>query len=86
MGPTLMKEVERTNIVIARPQQQGTEFPSRNPYAMNVDRSKRNYYAYRRFRHMAKHCKNKEMGMNRRMEVEQNNNNLNGNRDLVSPN
>ena len=30
-GPAPMKEVKRINVVIARHQQQGAEFPPRNP-------------------------------------------------------
>ena len=33
-----MEEVERTNMVMARPQQQKAGFPQRNPYAMDVNR------------------------------------------------
>ena len=35
---------------------------------------------------MAKNCKNRGIGINRRMEVDQDNNNLNGDRGLVGPN
>ena len=71
---------------MARPQQLGAEF--RNPYTMDVDRSQnRNYYACGGFRHMAKNCRNRGMGMNRRMDqVEDNSSNLNGEGGLMGPN
>ena len=83
-----MEGVERTNTVIARPQQQGAEFSQRNPYAMDADRREdRNCYACGGFRHLARNCRNRGMGMNRRMEVDQNSNsNLNGEGGLGSPN
>jgi len=71
---------------MANPQQRAG-FPPRNPYAMDVDRREnRNCYAYGGFRHLARNCRNRGMGMNRRMEIEQDNSNLNGDRDLMSPN
>jgi len=83
-----MEGVERTNVVIARSQQQGAVFPPRNPYAMDVDRREnRSYYTCRGFGHLARNCRNRRIGMNRRMEVDQDsNNNLNGERGLGSPN
>ena len=51
---------------------------------MDIDRSRRNCYACREFGYMVKHCRNQGMGMNRRMEVEQDNGNLNGDGGLVS--
>jgi len=87
-GPAPMEGVERTNVVMARPQQQGAGLPPRNPYTMNVDRRKnRNYYIYGGFGHLARNCRNKGMGMNRRIEVDQDtNSNLNGEGGLGSPN
>jgi len=86
--PTPMKEVKRTNAAMARPQQQEAGFPPRNPYAMDVDRREnRSCYICGGFGYLARNCKNRGMGMNRRMEVNQNmNNNLNGKGDLESPN
>jgi len=54
---------------------------------MDVDRG-RNCYACGGFEHLARYCRNRRMGMNRRMEqVEDNNNsNLNGDGGLVGPN
>ena len=47
-GPAPIKDVKRTNAVMARPQQQGAGFPPRNPYAIDVDRREnRNCYTYR---------------------------------------
>ena len=81
-----MEGVERTNVAMVRPQQQGAGFPQRNPYAMDVDRREnRNYYTCGGFEHLARNCRNRGMGMNRRMEVDQNSN-LNGKGDLGSPN
>ena len=65
--------------------QQRTGF--RNPYAMDVDQRNRNCYTCGDFRHIARNCRNKRVGMNRRIEVDQDNNsNLNGNGGLVGPN
>ena len=53
---------------------------------MNMDRSRKNCYACGGFGYLARHCRNRGTEMNRRIEVDQDNNNLNGNRGLVSPN
>ena len=53
---------------------------------MDVNRNSRNCYACGGFGHLARHCRNREAGMNRRMETEDNTNNLNGDRGLVGPN
>jgi len=75
-----MEGVKRINIVMAG-------FPPRNPYAMDVDRRiNRNCYACGGFGHMAKNCRKCGVGMNRRIEIDQDNNNLNGNGGLVDPN
>jgi len=79
-----MEGVERTNAVMARFQQQGIEL--RNLYAMDVDKRKnKNCYTCRRFGHLAKNCRNREIGMNRRMKTEDSNN-LNEDEGLVSHN
>ena len=53
---------------------------------MDVDRREnRNYYACGGFEHLARNCRNRGMGMNRRMEVDQDSN-LNGEGGLGSPN
>ena len=84
-GPVPMEEVERTNMAMATSQQRAG-FPQRNPYAMNVDRrDNRTCFACGGFGHMARFCKNRGMA-NRRMEVEQDNHNLNGDGGLGSPN
>ena len=73
-GPAPMEGVKRTNTVMERPQQQGAGFPLRNPYTMNVDRRmNRNCYTCVNFGHIAKNCRNWNMGMNKRMETENNN-------------
>ena len=80
-----MEEVERTNTAMATSQQRAG-FPQRNPYAMNVDRrDNRTCFACGGFGHMARFCKNRGMA-NRRMEVKQDNHNLNGDGGLGSPN
>jgi len=68
--------------------QQRTGFPQRNPYAMGIyKRENRNCYTCGRFEHLARNCRNKGIGMNRRMEVDQDaNSNLNGKGGLGSPN
>jgi len=68
--------------------QQRTGFPPRSPYTMDIDRRENmNCYTCGGFGHLARNCKNREMGMNRRIEVDQNNNsNLNGKGSLESPN
>ena len=79
-----MEGVERTNAAIVTPQQRAG-FPQRNPYAMEVDRREnRTCFACGGFRHMARFCRNR--GMMRRMEVNQDNSNLNGEGGLGSPN
>jgi len=80
--------MNRTNTAMARPQQQEIGFSQRNPYAMDVDeRENRSCYTCGGFEYLAKNCRNKEIGMNRRMEVDQNtNSNLNGEGGLGSPN
>jgi len=86
-GSALIKGVERINAVIVRHQQQGTVFPPRNSYTMDVDRRmNRNCYAYGGFGHIAKNYRNRRVEMNKRMEIEQDNNNLNRDGGLVSPN
>ena len=73
-------------MTMARLQQQGAGFSPRNPYAMDVDRREnRNCYACGGFGHLARNCRNRGMGMNRRMEVDQDNN-LNGEGGLGSSN
>ena len=70
-GLAPMEGVERTNVMMARPQQQGAVFPPRNPYAMDVDRREnRNCYACGRFGHLARNYRNRGIGMNRRMKVD----------------
>jgi len=55
---------------------------------MDVDRREnRNCYACREFGHLARNCRNKEIGINKRMEVDQDtNSNLNGEGGLGSSN
>jgi len=82
-----MEGVERTNVAMATSQQK-IELSQRNSYAMNMDRREnRNCYAYGGFGHLARNCRNRGIGMNRRIEVDQNtNNNLNREGGLESPN
>ena len=84
-GPVPMEGVERTNAAMVTPQQRAG-FPQRNPYAMDVDRrDNRMCFACGGFRHMARFCRNRGM-MIKRMEVNLDNSNLNGEGDLVNPN
>ena len=54
---------------------------------MDMDRENRNCYIYRGFGHIIRYCRNKETGMNRRIEqVEDSSSNLNRDGGLVSPN
>jgi len=53
---------------------------------MDVGRSRRNCYTCGGFEHLAKHCRNWGTEMNRRIEVDQDNSNLNGDGGLVGPN
>ena len=52
-----MERVERTNVVMIRPQQR-EEVAQRNSYSMEVDRG-RNCYTCGRFGHMARHCRSR---------------------------
>ena len=80
-----MERVERTNAAMVTPQLR-TGFPQRNPYAMDVNRREnRNCYICEEFGHLARNCRNKGM-INRRMEIDQDSNNLNGKGGLGSPN
>jgi len=82
IGPAPMKGIERTNMVMARSQQQGAGFSLRNLYTMDVDRRmNRNCYTCGDFGHIAKNYRNRNMGMNKRMETE--NNNLKEEWDLI---
>jgi len=76
--------VERIEVVIV-PSQQRADFAQRNLYAMDVDRNNKNCYACRGFGHLERHCRNRRMGMNRRMKCEENSN-LNGDGGLMGPN
>jgi len=81
-----MEGVERMSTAMATPQQR-IGFFQRNPYAMDVDkRENRNCYVCGVFGYMVRHCRNRGMGVNRRMEVEDSSSNLNGEGGLGSPN
>ena len=70
-----MEGVERTNMAMTKPQQQGAGFPPGNPYTMDVDKKMNgNCYACGGFGHIAKNCRNRGVGINRQIEVDQNNN------------
>jgi len=80
-----MEGVEKTNIAVVTPQQRAG-FPQRNPYTMDVDRrDNRICFACGEFGHIARFCRNRGM-MSRRMEVNPDNSNLNGEGDLVNSN
>ena len=90
MGPTPMEEVERMNAVMICPQQRA-RFAQWNPYAMEVDRSNRNYYSCGGFGHLVRNYRNKRIenrtGKRRRLEYRDNGNNRQSNlkeeRDLI---
>ena len=85
VGPAPMKGVKRTNTTMVTPQQRAG-FPQRNPCAMDVDRREnRTCFACGGFGHMARFCRNRRM-VNRRVEMDQENSNLNGEGGLGSPN
>ena len=52
IGSAPMEGVKKTNLVVVRGQRQGMEAPRRDLYTIEVNR-RRNYYAYRGFRHIA---------------------------------
>jgi len=97
MGLALMEEVERINAVMVCSQQR-KGFVQHNLYAMEVDRSNRNCYSCGGFRHLnyrnrgmggrIEQGKRLEYGGNennrqRRIEEENEQQNLNGEQDLI---
>ena len=72
-GPAPMEGMERTNEVMACPQQR-VGFVQQNSYVMKVDRSNRNCYNCREFGHLARNCRNREnrIGEGRRLEYSSN--------------
>jgi len=84
--PTLIKGVERMNMVIVNPNQWARFVPRDNPYVIEVDYSK-NCYSCGSFEHLVRNCKNRRiMGRERRLEYRENQNNgsnLNGEESLV---
>jgi len=69
--PALIERVERTEVVMIRPQQR-VEFAQQNPYIMKVNRSNRNCYNCEGFGDLARHCRNRgienKIGKGRRLE------------------
>jgi len=78
VGPVPIEEVERMNVVMICPQQKAG-FAQQNPYAMEMDRSNRNYYSCGGFGHLARNCRNKrienKIEKRRRLEYGGNGNN-----------
>jgi len=59
--PTLIKKMERMNVVIVSPQQQWANFvPRYNLYAINMNCG-RNCYNCREFGHIVRHCRSRRM-------------------------
>ena len=85
-----MKGVKKINIVIVHPNQQA-EFALYNSYAIKVNRENKNCYNHKKFRHLAKNCRNRRIEesirQGRRLEYRENENNrqnnLNKDRDLM---
>jgi len=69
-GPAPMEGIERTNAVVVRGSGQSARVPLRqDPFVIEVDRG-RNCYTCGGFGHMARHCRNRERGMQgRRIEI-----------------
>ena len=82
--PAPIERVERIEVVMVHSQQRAG-FAQRKLYAMDVDRNNKNCYTCRGFGHLARHCRNKRIGMNRGMKCEENSN-LNGDGGLMGPN
>ena len=82
-----MEGVKKINTAMVTLQQR-TGFPQRNPYTMDLNRREnRNCYTCGEFEHLARNCRNRGMGTNRKMKVDQDtNSNLNREGDLESPN
>ena len=83
----LIEGIERMNAIVTRNLGQGQQMGQsrRDPNTININRrNNRNCYNYGGFGHMARHCRNRRVGMNRKMEIEDNN--LNGDGGLMSPN
>ena len=59
---TLMKGVERINVIIMYPNQQTVFIPQQDLYAMEMSCGNRNCYNCGGFGHMEKHCRNRETG------------------------
>ena len=59
------------------------KFSQKNSYAINIDRREiRNCYVCEDFGHLTRNYRNRRVEMNRRMKID-NNNNLNGEGDLI---
>ena len=88
VASTPIEGIKRTNTVVIRNQRQGQGMGQlrRDPNAMDVDRrNNRNCYNCGGFRHMARNYRNRRVGMNRRIETEDNDN-LNRNGGLMGSN
>ena len=84
--------------MMVHPNQQVRFVPQQDLYAMEVDKTNRNYYDCGGFGHLVRNCRNRNMkgkiGKSRRLEYRQRritkgvnrqsqNNNLNGEQDLI---
>ena len=85
-GLALIEGVEKTNIVVVRNQEQGMGQPRKDPNIIDIDRREnRNCYNCGGFGHIARNYRNRIIGINRRMEIEDSNN-LNKDRGLMGSN
>jgi len=68
VGPALIKEVERTNIVIVNPNQWAGFISRHDSYTIEIDCG-RNYYSCGRFEYLAKNCKQENCGTRKKARI-----------------
>ena len=87
----MIEEAENTSLVgnnrVCSNEGSGENRGSNGASTTKNRRERRNCYSYREFGHLARNCRNWEIGSNWRMEHKKNRqNNLNGDRGLIGPN